>query len=213
MGAVTYCMTALVIKSARARVRFLLALGAEPGKLIASRNIMWRCAQHKLSFRRTNSTSLKLPREPATLLIMRQDSWTITRTMVCHQLPNVPKKMVALIRLQPTSTERSTGSSRWGTLLRNCSLHIRMALTPATRPHTRTSSISTQGRMTLANRCKQSTEPTLTRWTSSRITLRKCWRSRTCAAILHEGQQILMLMHTNKQSIHNYLPIIIFWQL
>ena len=40
MGAVTYCMTVLVIKSARAKVRFLLVLDAEPGKLKASKNIM-----------------------------------------------------------------------------------------------------------------------------------------------------------------------------
>ena len=213
MGAVTYCMTALVIKSARLIVWFLRWPGVARERLKAFRIIMWRCAQHKLSFRRTNSTSLKLPREPATLSIMRQDSWTKTTTMPCHQLQSVPRKTAALIRLQPTSTERSTGRSRWGTLLRNCSLHIRMVRTLATRLHSRTTSISTQRRMTSANRCKRLTEPILTRWIKSRFTLRKCWRSQTCAAISHERQQILMLMLTTKQSIQNYLPIIIFWQL
>ena len=202
MGAVTYCMTVPVTKSARARVRFLHVLGAAQGKLTASSSITWRCVRLKPSFRRTSSTSLIHRREPETLTITRPDSWTKTRIMLSHLQQNVPRKMAALIRLRPTSTERSTGNSRWGTLSRNCSRPIRTVPTHATRPHSRTSSISTQGRMTLASKCKRSTEPTLTRWTKSRLTLRRCWRSQTCAAISHEGHQAQMhYMHTKKHRI------------
>ena len=106
-----------------------------------------------------------------------------TRTVIMryHQLQFEQDKMVVLIQCKLTSTERSTGSWRWGTRSPRFSQLTRMATLRPTSHRIRTISTFTRAKTTSVIGCRTSIELTLTRWTSWRSTPSLCSRLRTCA--------------------------------